>query len=79
MKTNVFLLKNFLFWKLSIYRPRPTMGGPRLYQGGRAPMAPRWLRPCFIIFWYMHEVDEDVVIMYTLIKILFNVFESYES
>ena len=27
----------------------------------------------------MHEVDQNVVVMYTLVKIVFNVFESYES
>ena len=25
----------------------------------------------------MHEVDQDVVVMFTLVKILFDVFESY--
>ena len=43
--TNVFLMENFLFRKLSIYRPRPTRGRLRLYQGsGPPPSAPRWLR-----------------------------------
>ena len=31
----VFLLENFLFWKLSIYRPRPTRRAKTLLRGGR--------------------------------------------
>ena len=27
----------------------------------------------------MHEVDQDVVVMYTLVKIFFDVFDSYKS
>ena len=27
----------------------------------------------------MHEVDQDVVVMYTLVKIYFDVFDSYKS
>ena len=27
----------------------------------------------------MHEVDQDVVVMYTLVKFFFDVFESYKS
>ena len=27
----------------------------------------------------MHEVDQDVVVMYTFVKFIFNVFKSYKS
>ena len=27
----------------------------------------------------MHEVDQDVVVMYTLVKIFFDVFEGFEN
>ena len=44
MWTNVFLLENFLFWKLSKYGPRPTRKGQDFIRGGAGPLAPRWLR-----------------------------------
>ena len=60
MWINVFLLENFLLYKLSTYRSRPTGGGARLYQGGRAPWSHAGYGPvvqytcrycfCFIIF-----------------------------
>ena len=32
----------------------------------------------FTTFWNMHEVDQDVVVMYTLVNFFFAVFDSYK-
>ena len=41
----------YFYWKICylghfLYTAPGQPGGPRLYQGGPGPLAPRWLRPC---------------------------------